>query len=593
MDTNGSPSSPAPNSPSPISQHEESVEETRLNSMIRDLGQEESDPPTDLFATERDHLSQASLGLTEALHRLQQLRTSIAGLADRYPNANMRAVEEGDRVGPSHAAIVLSDSSSENYQDGGADDIRPVRVRSTIHATAMERLEEFEASRAARPSTMRRLLREAQAASPLPRREHRSPPLPDLLVPPRRSLMETSLTRERDRSPDDGTTALGRRVAARAAIGATNADARRAGTSEIDRVSLNRAAEFLNGLERAGLHMRNGSQYQLLQSARAGREDDPPFGRSTDESPYPDPIGTMPDRTRVSSGSTSWTDRVQHIQQARDEILARNALSSGANDVQNRNYLVRRRLNADGEEHVHTIDLQNWEADDSTDWIMPSVPPIARPDLSTPAEHRARLTRLQRDLYRTVNEPSASAEGRSRGLPPPTPVPAPRRSRGWARLDADGVEINSDEEGSNERARARESLRIRRAPPELSEGERRATARETLVPMTRTSISHALPEASVQARVRINPPPPWAEWAPSPWINSLYDDPPPNRPGSHFAPSRPRDGPIRLSSPLNEPYAFVPDPLPMPLAAMVPEVVLSRKSQNIIRVHARAGMAGR
>lgn len=600
MDTNGSPTSPAPNPPSPIPQREESAEETRLNSMIREFGHMDPDPPTDLFATERDHLSQASLGLTEALHRLQQLRTSIASLTDRYPNAHARAVGDGDGVGPSHAAIVLSDRNNENPRNGTADDPIPVRVRGNISATAMERLEEFETLRAARASPMRRSVRtpSSPALAP-PRRGHRSPPLPDLLVPTRRSWLETPVARPRDTSPDDGSTALGRRVAARAAAGGTSADARRAGLSEGDRLFLNRTTEFANGLERAVQDLRGGtaagSQWHLLRSARAVRDEDGPPPLLPEGSRYPDPIGTIPDRMRASTRPPSWTgpaSSADELEQRRQDGYTRstpNASGSAASGAQNRNYLVRRRLNADGEEHVHTIDLETWEQDEAMDWLMPSVPPTARqnPDLPTPAEHRTRLTRLQRELYRTANEPVASSEDRSRQFVPP--APASRRSRGWARLDADGVEIDSEEEGNQERARAREYLRARRFnSSELVEIERRAPVRrETLVPMTRTSMSHALPEVAAPARVRINPPPPpWAEWSPSPWVNALYDDPPAIRPFV-APPNRPQNVPIRTPSPLNELYhAFIADPLPMPLTAMIPEIALPRKSHNNkIRVH--------
>src|ERR1700683_3076312 len=170
---------------------EESVEETRLHDMD---GRNHVET--------QETISSASLGLTDALHRLQHLRNSLAELTDGSNRG----------VGPAHRAIVLSDATVE---DGNAvPDMQ--RLRSTIPSTIMERLEAYEADSRYRSEggftsgTLRTPISQQSSNSPsLPsspaqttasrtRPTYRAPPLPDLVLPARRSWLEASLSRHRD-----------------------------------------------------------------------------------------------------------------------------------------------------------------------------------------------------------------------------------------------------------------------------------------------------------------------------------------------------------------------------------------------------------
>lgn len=447
----GSDSLSAPNPPA-SNGREESIEETRLNEM-------DARVETDLFATERDHLTQASLGLTEALHRLQQLRTSIAGLADRYPSRDARTVDSDPNldVGPEHAAIVFSDVSAEQDIHNGTLQGSSLRLRSTVPSAAMDRLEEYEAriygvSQSAQPSIGRQTPRIRpppqwqSSTTPVlapsrniaqPRRGHRSPPLPDLLVPPPRSWLEASLARNRDTSPDDGSTALGRRVAARAAAGTANSDNPRNGFSQMDQIFLSRTSELAYGLERAVQDLRAEARgnIDLLRSV-GGEGAGESIRRSSDGSAFPDPIGTMPNHTAIMTTSTASAPipLPRQLREERARTMFRTA-QVGVSDAPNRNYLVRRMLNADGDEQVHNINLEDWgEDDDAMDWLMPSVPPIARRqrELPTAAEqHRVRLARIQRDLYRAMPNPESHTISGDRSRRLDSFVPEAPRRRGW------------------------------------------------------------------------------------------------------------------------------------------------------------------
>lgn len=125
--------------------------------------------------------------------------------------------------------------------------------------------------------------------------------------------------------------------------------------------------------------------------------------------------------------------------------------------------------------------------------------------------------------------------------------------------------------------------------------ERRTVRRETLVPMTRTSITHASYDDAAPARVRINPPRPISNS--SPWGNtSLYvDDLSPIRaPARQLVITSDREWFTAHSSLCESHGAFHADPLPMPLSEMVPRsATVHKPHSSSIRVHKYASIAGR
>ena len=157
-----------------------------------------------------------------------------------------------------------------------------------------------------------------------------------------------------------------------------------------------------------------------------------------------------------------------------------------------------------------------------------------------------------------------------------------------ARLDADGNEITADEdelERTRAQSRVRTQAQVRSftsSSPTLSPVELGTAARESLIPMTRTSITHSPDDVEVMARVHINPP-----RQPDLFSSAI----PANGDALHtsmsaqsYLQSRPTFGSYR---------SFQPEPLPMPLADMIPPPKLHIPNPRIVSVHKYANLAGR
>ncbi|KAF7306495.1 hypothetical protein MIND_00440800 [Mycena indigotica] len=135
--------------------------------------------------------------------------------------------------------------------------------------------------------------------------------------------------------------------------------------------------------------------------------------------------------------STLSRDRPLLFEEPQSYINSRRGSREMFESPAERNYFIHRRLNADGDELVHNINL-DWDDDDPLNWIMPMN------HMNHPPNPRRR-----RQRYRITN---------TRDLIPTPPSPEPRR-RGWARLDQDGNAIPSDEEEELERERAEYRVR--------------------------------------------------------------------------------------------------------------------------------------
>lgn len=249
---------PTSHMPVESDQAERSMEESRLIDM------ENRDSRG--YADTQNSLNEASAAVSDALRRLQHLRNTINEMSTSMPPNERQTSVPNPSVGPSHSAILLSDSTADNSDSEVVSDMQ--RLRSTIPSRIMERLEEYEASTrlhlanlGSTPSTARRIpsfqrtsihpntasILPALASFPPTPPANRAPPLPDLVFPPRRSWLEASLSRRRDAGTDDGSTALGRRVAARAAVSTT--DPLDSDLPQLENIILSRTADVTRDLE--------------------------------------------------------------------------------------------------------------------------------------------------------------------------------------------------------------------------------------------------------------------------------------------------------------------------------------------------------
>lgn len=452
-------------------QDEVSVEEMRLNEMNG------RDP--NLHSEIQDNLSHASHGLTDALHRLQHLRNSLAELTGRSNQA----------VGPDHAAIVFSDTTAEN--DNAVPDLQ--RLRSTIPSAIMERLEEYEAvsrydvdsvGRGFSSGTLHTATSRQPSGNPLlafpptqttasrTRPTYRAPPFPDLVLPARR------LSRYRDTNPDDGSTVLGRRVAARAAAGRGIPSEN--SMSQLDQIFLSRTTEIARDLEsamdRIASHTARLEQRtnQALPNASSLVSNNISGGAAqTNEDTASDRIvvsipsrpanstrrwrfgqtagGTdlqLPGASELANAtqpnpiestvSTTLGPRPRRI--PRDE---RDSVSSAGTaherEVDHRNYIIRRRLNADGDEQVHSLTMTHWD-DDPMEWLMPPVTVPAQDH----QDAQVAVSTVSRNPSSYSSTRLHSGQGPEIGygsytradpddVSESTPPDVPRRRRGWGK----------------------------------------------------------------------------------------------------------------------------------------------------------------
>jgi len=132
-----------------------------------------------------------------------------------------------------------------------------------------------------------------------------------------------------------------------------------------------------------------------------------------------------------------------------DRPLSGPARTAGerARDVDHRNYLVRRRLNADGDEHVHNIHSMNWDddSDDPMEWLMPPLTPRAHNYLDAQILP-SRVLRNMSSLSPSVRSYHGSGPPRGHGssqgadyivddiMHESTASEMPRRRRGWGKF---------------------------------------------------------------------------------------------------------------------------------------------------------------
>ncbi|PBK76677.1 hypothetical protein ARMSODRAFT_948502 [Armillaria solidipes] len=442
---------------------------------------------------------------------------------------------------------------------------------------------------------------------------------------PRRSLLESGLLRRRELS-DDPSTTTGRRVAALEAAGSSNyADSPIAmsGSDELLTLPLSAERDFehlrsivrqrrsdpgvsarvdllLENIRRTNADRptrsldtpnapRNGSQNTSNPTPRTSYGSrrfrySRPTSMQSPVSPSSDRLSLLsnfsiqnlptPTSSILSHPPLLFDEPLSYVQPSDPNFQSRSAVDrdgSTAEDQERRGYYISRRLNSEGQEHVHNVQV-DW-SDDAMAWLMPTRDRLLQDQSAQSRIH----SRRPRDG--TITAPRVTTS------PPPEPT---AHRRHWARLDADGNEIPYDEEEEIERNRFHQRLRTH---------ERRLTAQPVtepsqrlsdLVPVTQTSI-YADDDATIYRRPRVR-------------LGRLEGgDPFEYNRASLDLSSGQYDYlyPSRRTAPSNEDpeyygsdVPFYVDPLPMPLSEMVSSPS-SRLEKRAVRVHKNASLAGR
>ncbi|KAJ7102429.1 hypothetical protein B0H15DRAFT_768908 [Mycena belliarum] len=610
-------------------------------------------------------LRAASAALQAAYRRIRQVRRSLVELTEPLPpSSDAEAQYLSGNIGPGHSALLLGTSPIDESSDtDDAIDFQSLRSNlAAVDRQTQEYLDRFA------PSSWsdHHQPHSHPSVSELPRHRRQPVQLPSPSLSaepiqhnpiPRRSMLETQLARRRELlNPDDPSTFIGRRVAAREAAGPSRS-VEQSAPPQAD-LTL-RAVE----LERELIHLRALSQQRRtdpgradamsrsdiiraarsldIESFRAGHRQQPqPSNISTSTNvPSPNPRRWRAYRTSTSTGTRQNSNTTQSSASARTHPDRLSILSNFS--VQNlstptsavtrdrpllfeepfsytgqrrdsrdiaespigseRSYFIHRRVNADGDELVHNINLE-WDEEDPLSWLMPGSrerPASETPDYS--AFPRRRFGPSMFDDHENVRRPRV-----------PPPLPEPRR-RGWARLDADGNAIPSDEEEELERTRAeyriralyqarasaaavtaRAELRVQSSvdvPP--LENERSSGAFANLI--TRTSIAPDDYPAreTTSPRVRLNSRDAATAHGQRTGFGSVIDS-------VLAVDSRPRQAQAQMTSDsgisavsYGSTVPFVMDPLPIPLCQMMP---LKNDRKGLVagtRVARHAAFAGR
>ncbi|KAG2057171.1 hypothetical protein BDR06DRAFT_952307 [Suillus hirtellus] len=438
----------------------------------------------------QNSLRQASVALDAAYARVTQLRQNINNLLNRMPPeiaegpSSTRDRTTESSIAPQHAALVLTGSDApESDMDFNT---RVQRLRTIINPSTRQRLEDFESmSRQTRGSTSERPSEVSRhrsqwwdAPADIPSRIYpprpRSPPLPDLILPPNNRTLSGSLEeRSALRSelgiinPEDPNTMIGRQVAARTALNrqrnaAPPLEQRQDQTSVIvrDLASLTTrlvmrrmeaARQAESGSEQPSLNGRSSLQGRGVVPASSGTEMDwePTIPQSND-----DPllalvldVAAVPDSSIRPSQPSSGTSRRWTSDHA-DQTLLRDERSQAPHTVPERPL-------------PHFMNARSW-----------------------PREVTANV----------VGEASTSSG----------PV---RRRRGWAPLlDADGDEVISDDDDDGVERNHRSQMRLMYALPDATISSTSPRSEEDYsLPYTSASIMHSLDDNPGEAiRVRLN-----------------------------------------------------------------------------------------
>ncbi|KAJ7785784.1 hypothetical protein B0H16DRAFT_1488008 [Mycena metata] len=594
-------------------------------------------------------LRAASAALTQAYRRIRQVRRNLVELADPLSSSD----SFGGDIGPGHSALMLTASPESSDTDEVIDFNAIRSNLAAVDRQSQEYLERYApgswADHQGSPSNVElpRPRRQVQLPSPSSSAE----PLQHPVIPPRRSMLESQFARRPNLyNADDPHTFIGRRVAAAEAAGPSRpadtppqpqvdlglravelereiihlralttqrrTDPGMAASSRADalsRAEIVRAARSLDMESfRAGHRQQTGNnnptprppsnprRWRAYRAAPETRQNSnntlPPTSAHPPASAHPDSRLSMLSNFSVQNLSTPTSAFTRDRPLLFEEPFSYTSGSRReSRDIvespigSERSYFIHRRVNADGDELVHNINLE-WDDEDPLSWLMSARERGESQDYS--AFPRRRFTPPMFDT-----RDHFSFDTRASRAPPI--IQEPRR-RGWARLDPDGNAIPSDEEEELERARAEYRIRSAAVRPAVAsrrsqssidglEHERSGGAFSNLI--TRTSISpdDYPTRETASPRVRLNSRDAVGPGGQRLGFGTVMDSVLSVDTRPRHTPSLNGNGQYTYGSSV----PFVVDPLPIPLSEMMPPRKESKSRLAGVPVSRNAGFAGR
>ena len=394
----------------------------------------------DYSQTQRS-LEHAAATIEAAYRRIRQVRRNLLHIMDSVPNpVTTQHSQENNGIGPGHEAIALTEGSGERAIN--------LDVRSDILSVNMieEQLRHIETRI---ESGLRAARDHHHLDSNLPRATISTYANPSILdrpiVVPRDSHSESPLPRPQEL--DEATTSIGRRVIAREAAG-SNSVATSGVSPRLD------DSAFFASLEREIENFRSAARIQRPRVPSSTPVDNPRFPALRRGAYVP----SLSTGVGVSSASEHRRRRVYGTSSAHSPSLERLSLLSNLSvqnlptpvspavprplifdepisyipaanftqvfpnttdepvvgDNEERSYIIRRRYNADGDEHVHPINL-DWIDEEHPPWLLPRG--IPRDDLAY--EHWS------------LGADGAATRGQPQDRPVSNRSEARQRRRGW------------------------------------------------------------------------------------------------------------------------------------------------------------------
>ncbi|KAG8220122.1 hypothetical protein J3R82DRAFT_1143 [Butyriboletus roseoflavus] len=433
-----------------------------------------------LDSQSRSNLRQASVALDTAYERITSLRNSINNMLNRIPQevAGTRtstgstdtsgsqprhSLGHDASIRPPHSALVLSGEQVVEELN-----VRATRLRSLIPPSARQRLEEFESN--SRSNARRE---SALSSSDHPRLDRsdfhlvlprsRTPPMPDLVLLRARDYADPRATQRRDlqsANRDESSTMIGRRVTAR--VNASNGHGSRSSRlsfSQIEQRLQAQTAQVAQELE---------SMTEQLTTQRSRRVElaSPRVRGENAAATAPDNWALAP--SQVASTTATGDLRLapnppvggRPLRPTRDVTLVDNTTrigvpqpisrtSSDGTPIDELSAPARRSLSAAFREHIATYrdhaQVASFSQDTPRDLAnTPEVRGTLVNLLSRDRDDRflsARQTEYTRHGVDTNRRDDASVRS-----DPSSPAGQGRRRQGWTRLNADGDEVDSDED---------------------------------------------------------------------------------------------------------------------------------------------------
>jgi hypothetical protein len=433
--------------------------------------------------TTQRNLLQTSVALEAAYRRIRQARRNLLELTETIPlqDVQTRANELND-LNPGYEAITLTGEPAYLYN---AEDDEDGMSREIAYSNMETRLRRYETIPAldfqdtdrstsydTMPSNYIGSLPFTPSHPPTMHLPPLSPYSPPMYLHPRRLQPESQLARRRELAPNDPTTSIGRRVAAREAGSVTSpsftspwdgAPSRLATAIEWDIEQVRIAAaqrrtdparpetQLMDTTSRVSRSLdidttRRTIRNQALQTRATNST--PPLGppvesrrqRSGRGSAYPSPQSPTSNQSgRLSILSNlpvqnlttpvSAVSRPLLFEEPSSYVPAADFTRPYASfrDDSNvpvggeRSYVIRRTINADGEEHVHPINFE-WNEEEASPWVPPRR---QRDDLfveymSPPRRHAPSVRYVQRsDTVQIAQTDGNALSSRT------------RRRRGW------------------------------------------------------------------------------------------------------------------------------------------------------------------